>query len=40
MIYGFNKVPVAAPFEQRKTLPHLFIKQITMNENKKIEIII
>lgn len=29
----------AAPFEQRKTLLHLFIKRITMNESKKIETI-
>ena len=39
LIYGFNKVLTASPFEQRKTLLHLFIKRITMNESKKIETI-
>jgi hypothetical protein len=32
-------VLTSAPFEQRKTLLHLFIKRITMNESKKIETI-
>lgn len=37
LIYGFHQVLIAAPFEQRKTLLHLFIKRITMNTSKKIE---
>lgn len=39
LIYGFNQVLTAAPFEQRKTLLHLFIKRITMDTSKKIETI-
>ena len=39
LIHGFYEVLTATPFEQRKTLLHLFIKRITMNESKKIETI-
>ncbi|SLK17335.1 Recombinase zinc beta ribbon domain-containing protein [Paenibacillus sp. RU5A] len=39
LIYGFHQVLTTAPFEQRKTLLHLFIKRITMDTNKKIETI-
>ncbi len=39
LIHGFHQVLTAAPFEQRKTLLHLFIKRITMNTSKKIETI-
>lgn len=39
LIYGFHQVLTAAPFVQRKTLLHLFIKRITMNASKKIETI-
>ncbi|GIP59097.1 recombinase family protein [Paenibacillus woosongensis] len=39
LIAGFHQVLTAAPFEQRKTLLHLFIKRITMNESKMIETI-
>lgn len=39
LVHGFHQVLTAAPFEQRKTLLHLFIKRITMNESKKIEAI-
>ncbi|WP_419890551.1 hypothetical protein [Paenibacillus xylanexedens] len=39
LIYGFHQVLTTAPFKQRKTLLHLFIKRITMNTNKKIETI-
>lgn len=39
LIHGFHQVLTAAPFEQRKTLLHLFIKRITMNTSKKIEMI-
>ncbi|AWP30396.1 hypothetical protein [Paenibacillus sp. Cedars] len=39
LIHGFHQALTAAPFEQRKTLLHLFIKKITMNANKKIETI-
>ncbi|WP_276356454.1 recombinase family protein [Cohnella caldifontis] len=39
LIHGFNQVLTTAPFEQRKTLLHLFIKRITMNTSKKIETI-
>jgi site-specific DNA recombinase len=39
LIAGFHQVLTAAPFEQRKTLLHLFIKRITLNESKKIEMI-
>lgn len=37
-----GKLPLViatSPFEQRKTLLHLFIKRITMNTSKKIETI-
>ncbi|MMZ63166.1 hypothetical protein D1872_254060 [compost metagenome] len=37
LIHGFHQVLTVAPFEQRKTLLHLFIKRITMNTSKKIE---
>ncbi|MBE9913675.1 recombinase family protein [Paenibacillus donghaensis] len=37
LIHGFHQVLTAAPFEQRKTLLHLFIKRITMKTSKKIE---
>ncbi|GAA4867125.1 recombinase family protein [Paenibacillus vulneris] len=39
LIHGFHQVLIAAPLEQRKTLLHLFIKRITMNESKMIETI-
>ncbi|WP_372011832.1 recombinase family protein [Paenibacillus chitinolyticus] len=39
LIHGFHQVLTASPFEQRKTLLHLFIKQITINISKKIETI-
>ncbi|MNW39545.1 DNA-invertase hin [compost metagenome] len=39
LIHGFHQVLTAASFEQRKTLLHLFIKRITINESKKIETI-
>ncbi|MCP3775218.1 recombinase family protein [Paenibacillus sp. MZ04-78.2] len=39
LIHGFNQVLTTAPFEQRKTLMHLFIKRITVNTSKKIETI-
>lgn len=39
LIHGFHQVLAAAPFEQRKTLLHLFIKRITVNTCKKIETI-
>jgi len=39
LIRGFHQALTAAPFEQRKTLLHLFIKRITMNTSKKIETI-
>ena len=39
LIHGFHEVLAAAPFEQRKTLLHLFIKRITMDTSKKIETI-
>lgn len=39
LIHGFHQVLAAAPFEQRKTLLHLFIKRITVNTSKKIEAI-
>ncbi|MNO36968.1 DNA-invertase hin [compost metagenome] len=39
LIAGFHQVLTAAPFQQRKTLMHLFIKRITMNSRKKIETI-
>ncbi|NEN80798.1 recombinase family protein [Paenibacillus elgii] len=39
LIRGFHQVLTAAPFEQRKTLLHLFIKRITMDASKKIETI-
>jgi len=37
LIHGFNQIITTAPFEQRKTLMHLFIKRITVNTSKKIE---
>ncbi|MNW43855.1 DNA-invertase hin [compost metagenome] len=39
LLHGFYQVLTAAPFEQRKTLLHLFIKRITMDTSKKIETI-
>lgn len=39
LITGFHQVLIAAPFEQRKTLLHLFIKRITLDTNKQIETI-
>jgi len=39
LIYGFHQGLTAAPFEQRKTLLHLFIKRITMDTSKKIDTI-
>ncbi|MUT67456.1 recombinase family protein [Paenibacillus sp. NEAU-GSW1] len=39
LIRGFNQILTAATFEQRKTLLHLFIKQITVNKSKKIDTI-
>lgn len=39
LIHGFHQALTVAPFEQRKTLLHLFIKRITMNESKMIETI-
>jgi site-specific DNA recombinase len=39
LIAGFHQVLTAAPFEQRKTLLHLFIKRITVDTSKKIEAI-
>lgn len=35
----FNQILSTAPLEQRKTLLHLFIKQITMDTSKKIDTI-
>lgn len=37
LVHGFHQVLTAAPFEQRKTLLHLFIKRITVNTSKEIE---
>lgn len=37
LIHGFNQIITTAPFEQRKTLMHLFIKRITVSTSKKIE---
>lgn len=37
LIQGFNQLLSTAPFEQRKTLLHLFIKRITVNTSKEIE---
>ncbi|WP_375527157.1 hypothetical protein [Paenibacillus terreus] len=37
LIQGFNQILSTAPFEQRKTLLHLFIKRITVNTSKEIE---
>lgn len=39
LIAGFHQVLTTAPFEQRKTLLHLFIKRITLDTSKKIEAI-
>ncbi|SEG23186.1 recombinase family protein [Paenibacillus sp. UNC499MF] len=39
LITGFHQVLTAAPFEQRKTLLHLFIKRITLDTSKKIKTI-
>lgn len=39
LIHGFHQVLTSAPFEQRKTLLHLFIKRITMDTSKKIDTI-
>ncbi|WP_340031538.1 hypothetical protein NSQ20_31400 [Paenibacillus sp. FSL K6-1122] len=39
LIHGFHQILTVAPFEQRKTLMHLFIKRITMDTSKKIETI-
>lgn len=39
LLNGFHQVLTDAPFEQRKTLLHLFIKRITMDTSKKIETI-
>lgn len=39
LIHGFHKVLTDAPFEQRKTLIHLFIKRITLDTSKKIKAI-
>ncbi|WP_213586635.1 recombinase family protein [Paenibacillus sp. J2TS4] len=39
LIHGLNQILTTAPFEQRKTMLHLFIKRITMNTSKKIETI-
>ncbi|MEK3719270.1 recombinase family protein [Paenibacillus sp. FSL H8-0034] len=39
LIHGFHQVLTAAPFEQRKTMLHLFIKRITLDTSKKIEAI-
>lgn len=37
LIAGFHQILTAAPFEQQKTLLHLFIKRITLDTSKKIE---
>lgn len=37
LIHGFHQVLTVAPFEQRKTLMHLFIKRITITSSKEIE---
>ncbi|MEF3306262.1 hypothetical protein [Paenibacillus sp. GYB003] len=39
LIHRFHQVLTTAPFEQRKTLLHLFIKRITMDTSKKIKTI-
>jgi hypothetical protein len=39
LLNGFHQVLTTAPFEQQKTLLHMFIKRITISENKKIETI-
>jgi hypothetical protein len=39
LIHGFHQILTVAPFEQRKTLMHLFIKRIKMDTSNKIETI-
>lgn len=39
LIERFDQILTAAPFAQRKTLLHLFVKRITVNSKKQIETI-